>query len=118
MHLSYAERSVALALYRQGGGTLDTDAFVVALERDPLAQRVAREATPVVEQAVRRLADLLSVTAPSLSFAERQIVRRFEDAPNGICDLCEGGGRMQARLPHVLTWTRIPCPECMPEVER
>lgn len=61
--LSDAERAVALALYRHGGGTLDVDAFTVALAHDPLAQRVARKVTPIVGRAVRDLTELLFATA-------------------------------------------------------
>lgn len=56
--------------------------------------------------------------APPLSFEERQIVRRFDEAPDPWCRLCDGVGEVQARLPHVQTWDRIPCPECMPTVAR
>lgn len=61
--LSQAERGVALALYRHGGGQLDREAFDQALDADPLAQDVARAVTPIVADAVRGLTALMAPPA-------------------------------------------------------
>lgn len=63
--LTPAERGVALALYRHGGGELDESAFFAALEHDATGQRVAREVTPILATLARTIA--LALTSRSAS---------------------------------------------------
>lgn len=88
-----------------GGGSTVT---AIYCDADGVATTYYSDREPVIERP----------SAPPLSFEERQVVRRFDEAPHGCCDLCDGVGEVQARLPHVLTWDRISYPECMPAVER